>query len=358
LASGAVAAIGVDGGNSKTDAVLVASDGRLLAGARGPTCSHEALGMERVVRAMAVTLGAACERAGHELRPGLARAGGFCLAGADLPVDERHLAARLAEAGWTARTVLRNDTFAVLRAGSERGVGVAVVCGAGINASGVGPDGRQARFAAMGDVSGDFGGGMWLATSGLGAAVRARDGRGGRTVLEERVPKALGYGRPSAVLTAIRTGRLNRGRLLRELPPVVLEAAAAGDPVAGAIVDRLADEVVTMALALLRRLGLVRAESDVVLGGGVFRSGDRRLVGRVTEAIGRAAPRATVSVLNAPPVLGAALLALDELDAGGDAEQRLRAELRPEALVPVGGSPGRRDGGMVAAYEEVDGWQG
>ena len=52
-----------------------------------------------------------------------------------------------------------NDTFAVLRAGTERGWGVAVVCGAGINCVGVSPDGRHARFPALGTITGDWGGG-------------------------------------------------------------------------------------------------------------------------------------------------------------------------------------------------------
>ena len=64
------------------------------------------------------------------------------------------------------------------------GWGVGVVVGQGINAVGVAPDGRRARFAALGAISGDRGGGSGLGMDALGAAVRAQDGRGPRTVLE------------------------------------------------------------------------------------------------------------------------------------------------------------------------------
>ena len=65
--------------------------------------------------------------------------------------------------GLAAEPLLRNDTFAVMRAGASRGWGVAVVCGAGFNCTGVGPDGRESElvegvpfvatpvFAATGD---------------------------------------------------------------------------------------------------------------------------------------------------------------------------------------------------------------
>jgi N-acetylglucosamine kinase-like BadF-type ATPase len=358
MAEPAVAVLAVDGGGSKTDVALVAADGRLLAGVRGPTCSHEVVGMEHVVPALAVSLEAACERAGVELAPGFAAVGGYCLAGDDLPIDERRLTHVLDGAGWTGRSIIRNDTFAVLRAGSERGLGVAVVCGAGINAAGAGPGGRLARLPALGELSGDLGGGSWLATQGLGAAVRARDGRGERTALEQLVPARLGYGRPSAVLTALRSGRLDYGRLVQDVPPVVLEAASAGDAVAGAIVDTMADEVVTMVRALLRRLGMLRGEPDVVLGGGVFRSNDERLIGRVRAGVERVAPGASVVVLHAPPVVGAALLGLDALGAGAEAAERLRAELGHEVLPRIAGSRNGGEAGMVAGNEEVGRWQG
>ncbi|NEC73681.1 ATPase, partial [Streptomyces rochei] len=56
-----------------------------------------------------------------------------CLANADLPVEEERLAAALRARGWGTSVEVRNDTFAVLRAGVDEPRGVAVVCGAGVN---------------------------------------------------------------------------------------------------------------------------------------------------------------------------------------------------------------------------------
>ena len=81
------------------------------------------------------------------------------MAGVDFPAEEEVLQERIASLGWAEATSVANDTFAVLRAGTESGWGVAIVCGAGINCVGVAPDGRHVRFAALGELSGDWGGG-------------------------------------------------------------------------------------------------------------------------------------------------------------------------------------------------------
>src|SRR6476619_3913157 len=99
--------------------------------------------------------------------------------------------------GLARRISVGNDTFAVLRAGTERGWGVAVVCGAGINCVGVAPDGRQARFPALGSITGDWGGGYDVGLAAVSAAARSEDGRGARTTLEQAVPAYVGLSTPA-----------------------------------------------------------------------------------------------------------------------------------------------------------------
>ena len=77
--------------------------------------------------------------------------------------------------------------------------------------------------------------------------------------------------------------------------------------VARGIVDRLADEVVAMAGAMIRRLRLGRLDPDVVLGGGVFRTREPGFHQRIRDGVAAVAPRAQVVPLTVPPVAGAAL---------------------------------------------------
>ena len=229
-------------------------------------------------------------------------------------------ARRRREAGRRGRRSL-NDTFAVLRAGTEQGWGVAVVCGAGINCVGVAPDGRHVRFPALGAITGDWGGGYDVGLAAVSKAARSFDGRGPKTTLEQRGARAL------RLRDAVRAGRgdprasgSQSGGVL-ELPPVVF-AEAEHDEVAAGIVDQLADEVVALAGGAAR-LDLRRARRG---------SARRRAPAGGEFAGGRADPRRAARrrsrVTGAPPIVGAALLALDEVGRGRARRRRaVRAEL-------------------------------
>ncbi len=196
-----------------------------------------------------------------------------------------------------------------------------------MNAVGRARDGRVARFAALGEIAGDRGGGTGLGMWGLGAAVRAVDGRGPATTLAALVPAYFGLEEPAAVTEAFYSGRIAGGRV-GELAPVVAAAARDGDAVAIGLVDDIAAEIAAFATASIRRLGMEGEAVPVTTAGGLARGAADLLVPRVTALVREVAPRAEVSVLHAPPVLGAALLGLDRL-APDDraAADRLRAEI-------------------------------
>jgi N-acetylglucosamine kinase-like BadF-type ATPase len=327
------AILAVDGGNSKTDVAMVGAGGEVLGAARGPGASHQALGVQGTMVALEALIAAACADAGgvDTVDRPLAEVGVWCLAGLDLPADDAMVAPEIARRGWTPQNLLRNDVFAVLRAGTERTWGVGVVVGAGMNCAGIAPDGTQARFPALGPLSGDWGGGRLIGEAAVGAALRGEDGRGPRTALERLVPQHFGLPTALAVVEAIYLGRIHEDRVL-ELPPLVFAAAAAGDRAAAEIVGRQADEVVTMATAAIRRLGLAARDVDVVLGGGLFRSDDPAFLARIRAGITAVAPAATLRQVTAPPVVGAALLGLDRTGAPPEAAQRVRASLTHERL--------------------------
>jgi len=319
-----VAVLAVDGGNSKTDLALVTRQGALLALVRGPTISHQQVPMETAMTRLRTLVGEAGGEAGAASR---AEIGSFCVAGADFVADVRALTRAITSAGVAERISVRNDAFAALRAGAPRGWGIVVICGAGVNAVGVGPNGRTARLAGIGDLSGDWGGGYGVGKEALAVAVRARDGRGRATTLSRLVPERLGKARPIDVTRAMYDGRMS-DRRLEELTPVVFAAAASGDAVARGIVDRLADELAVMAIAIARRLRVASREVDVVLTGGVFRTEEPGFYARLEDRLRATVPEARIARLTARPVLGAALIGLDELGVpGGSApERRLRAE--------------------------------
>lgn len=312
--------LAIDAGNSKTDVAVVAAGGEVAGTARGGGFRPPAVGVEAAVDVVADAVRRALEQAGAVSVDRVSA----CLANADFPVEEERLAAALHARAWGAAVEVRNDTFAVLRAGVAEPRGVAVVCGAGINCVGMRPDGRTARFPAVGRISGDRGGGADLAEEALWWAARAEDGRGGPTSLARALPAHFGLGSMYALIEALHLGHVPRARR-HELTPVLFATAADGDPVARAIVDRLAEEVAAMATVALTRLDLLAEETPVLLGGGVLAARHPLLDGRVRELLAVRAPKAVPRVVTAPPVLGAALLGLDRVGAPAGVHARVRA---------------------------------
>jgi N-acetylglucosamine kinase-like BadF-type ATPase len=286
------------------------------------------IGLDAAMDSIGQAIALALDDAGVSDAPfPICEVGVYCLAGIDLPIDEARLAPAIALRGWSGTDLLRNDTFAVSRAGTSSPWGIGVVCGTGLNCAGIGPDGSTVRFPALAELSGDFApGGSWLGIRALGLALRAGDGRGPPTLLSSLVPAQFDLPDAEAVLTAIYTGELDYGRIF-ELAPVLLTAAAAGDAPARQAADMLADEVVAFVVAAATRLGVTEEEVEVVLGGGIFDTDDSGFHVRVADGVLATVPRARLRHLNAPPVLGAALLGLDFLGAGDEAKDRLRDAL-------------------------------
>jgi N-acetylglucosamine kinase-like BadF-type ATPase len=327
------AVLAIDGGGSKTEMALVAADGRLLASARGGGSSHQLVGWAGALEVQASLVREVAMKAELAVGATVAAHTSACLAGADLPDEEAELAAVIQAQDWSRTVTVVNDTFAVLRAGLDDDVpgrhwGVSVECGQGTNCVGVAPDGRSFRFVALGDISGDWGGGGDLGRDALWWAARAEDGRGPDTELRRAVPAHFGVSRVSDVTIGVYRGTIGHTEL-PGLAPVLLAAANAGDEVARAVVLRQADEVCVMATVAAQNLGLVDGTPDgapvpVVLGGSVLAARDPLLTNAITERLAKHLPGAEVRIIDAPPVLGAALLGLDYLGAPPSAAARLR----------------------------------
>jgi N-acetylglucosamine kinase-like BadF-type ATPase len=338
--------LAVDGGNVKTDLALVHTSGQLLALVRGGRSSPHYEGIEGCVRLLegllAEAISAASLDGAGRLQAAIAE---VMIAGADLPEELAAVRTEIDARGWTGRLAVDNDTFALLRSGTDRGWGVAVVCGGGINCVGLGPDGRRAGFPALGPITGDWGGGYDVGLAALMAAARSADGRGPKTVLETAVPAHYGFAEPFDVARAVHLRELPLERI-GELARVVFPAAP-DDPVAASIVRHQTDEVVTLATVAIGRLGLADRAPDVVLGGGLIRAASPDAIAAIVDGIREAAPSARVTVASSAPIVGAVLLGLDALGVDANATARARREV-DEAFSRIEG-----DGSRVTAGQHT-----
>lgn len=307
--------LGVDGGGSKTALVVATTDGKLVSSVRGPGTNSHAIGAE----AVAGVIGAMLAEADAALPADQAV---LYLCGADLPADIAELDAAIRPRAWSHQLTVENDTFAVLRAGTDAPNAITLICGTGINVIGRGADGRIARYPSLGWETGDWGGAEMLGREVLRLAARGEDGRGDPTVLSELVRNHFGAAKVEDVGADVHYKRLPMSRLA-ELAPAVIDAAEDGDSVAWSLVDLLATEIVLMTLRTLKDLDV--EEADVVLGGGMLHGGEGLLYRLVAERLPLGARPVPA---RDEPVLGAALAALDAAGARDAAKARLREELR------------------------------
>ena len=311
--------VAIDGGGSKTDAVALAADGSVVGRATGPGSSPHFEGLPESVAIIDALV--------HEVAGTAAvRHTGVYLSGLDLPHEVTAFAEAIAHLPWAASVTVENDLWALLRTGTESPDAVAVICGTGINAVGVRADGRVVRFAALGPISGDWGGGSGLGEEALWHAAREEDGRGPATALTAAVLSGIGVLSIAELSEDLHTGRRTTAELA-VLAPAVLRAAREGDAVAIRIVDRQAAEIVSYVTAALHRLELDDREVPVVLGGGLIRSRDARLLDGVARGLEERAPHTRTIIVDDPPIVGAALLALEAAGLGDAAVLRAMEQL-------------------------------
>jgi N-acetylglucosamine kinase-like BadF-type ATPase len=320
--SGAAApvVVAVDGGGSKTDAVALTRDGELVGRGQAPGSSPHFEGVAGSVEAVDAAVRRAAD--GHPIE--LVH---LYVSGLDLPVELETYRAALVECDWAMPgTVVENDLYALLRSGAEEPDAVAVVCGTGINAVGVRADGVTVRYPALGPISGDWGGGSGLGEVALWHAARDVDGRGPHTSLTAAVVEGMGVDSVQQLIEDLHFGRRGLPELA-VLAPAVFRVADEGDAIAQGIVDQQADEIVVYATTTLTRLELLDRPVPVVLGGGVIRARHPRLMSRIESELARRAPRATLRIVDAPPILGAALLTLEAANAAPEAVLRAASAL-------------------------------
>ncbi len=311
--------LGVDGGNTKTLAVVAGADGRALGIAKAGMSDIHNTDPEVAFEAVERAVAAALAQAGVDARE-LASAA-FSMAGADYPEDfallEDQLPRRLGLAG---TPLVVNDAIGALRAGSPDWSGVSVVSGT-YNAVGARRvDGCVFHLGFWPDGAG----GRDLGRDGLKAVYRADLGLGPATALTGRTLALFGAEDVSALLYAFtcRDG-LSEAEADR-LAPVLLDLADEGDPVARAIVLEKGRILGGQARISAARIDLPLDGTRVVMAGSVF----AHPTGLLADAVMAELPGAEPVRHGPPPIAGAVLLALDRIGVSAD-HAAVHDSLRP-----------------------------
>ncbi|MBS1913742.1 MAG: ATPase [Bacteroidetes bacterium] len=303
--------LGIDGGGTRTRALLAGSSGSILGNGLGGPSNYQAVGLECARESIAEAVSSAWHAAG--LPPGRADAAFLGLAGVTSGTDRSTIEALARELGMAGHVGVDHDIRTALAGGIPGRAGLALVAGTGSSCYGRTADGRSWRAGGWGHVLDDVGSGYWFGVRGLAAAVRHLDGRAASTVLSRTLLEHLGISDPETILHLMGTNGLSRWEIAA-LAPLVIDAALAGDDAASNIVRDGAAELALMAWAVAGRLELT--EPEVMLTGGLAENGMYRT--RVAEALAALMPSARMVRPLLPPAAGAALLALELMNRHAD----------------------------------------
>lgn len=290
--------LAVDGGQTGTRALLVRTDGTVVAERQGGPIRH-----------LFGDGGAETRDVLRELTAGIASPAAAALGLTSVRPDSPEAAKvgrMLHELTGVDRIAVVPDYVTALLGASLGEPGIVVVAGGGAVAYGRTADGREATAGGAGYLLGDEGSAYDIGRQAIAAALRAEDGRGPRTTLAARVRSAFGIEDLARIKEIVYAPGFRRDRIAA-LAPLVMEEARAGDAPAIVIVTRAARELAVAAIAVANKL-FPELPASVYPVGGVFRAGAIILEsfhGALAER-----PDLAIGVPARPPVVGALILAL------------------------------------------------
>lgn len=319
--------LGIDGGGTNTRAVLVSRDGALLGVGRGGPSNYHAVGRSVAQSSIDEAVKSAWDDAG--LERGVCSSAFLGMAGVIGLHDAAVLHTIATELQLAQVIGVDHDIRTALAGGLGADEGIALIAGTGSSCYGR-RNGRSHRAGGWGKLFDDAGGAYRLALDALDATARAIDGRGDSTALVELILAAFKVSDPDELPAALLEATHST---LAGLAPVVLQAAEDGDSVATAVAHSNADELALMVETVARTLGWLdsteNARPQVVAVGGTVSAPFYRAL--VTERIAARIGYDPVIAPLMPPALGAALLALDEVDDA--ARERLASNANDKRLL-------------------------
>ncbi|MGH9944409.1 MAG: N-acetylglucosamine kinase [Pyrinomonadaceae bacterium] len=296
--------LGVDGGGTKTHAVIVDRQNRIVGeGTSGPS-NPLRVGVSPAAAAVREAVDRACAAAG--VRRGDVLALGVGLAG----VRRADLSERMREALHALQldpAEIVTDADIALFGATNGAPGLVVIAGTGSICCGRNARGRVAYAGGWGPIVGDEGGGSWIARRGLRAVAHAADGRGPETALSLAACEYFNVSTPGDLATAIYAPNMTNERLAG-FGRHVVEAAQQHDAEARDILKAAGVELGLAAGAVVRQLRMEREKFQVAYVGGIFHAGEF-ILGSLREAVTRVAAGASFGPPQLVPAVAAAYMA-------------------------------------------------
>lgn len=300
--------LGIDGGGTKTEAAICDETGRVLGMGQAGGSGIDSVGAARALAAVGEAVAIARRQAG--LSETLFDSVFFGMAGVVSEADRAIVRSIAQQLQLGARVGVDHDIRVALAGGLCGRPGIALIAGTGSSCFGINERGERWQAGGWGHLISDEGSSYWLGWNAIRLAMGAYDGRW-QTSLLEPVKQQLNLREMTDIHHRLYTQGISKAEIAA-FAPLVIAAAQAGDAMAQALIRQGAHELALMVAAVANRLGWSNTTCEVALSGGLWRAGEA-ILDPFREALNRVLPVARIVQPALPPVLGACVLALQEM---------------------------------------------
>ncbi|NOY76692.1 MAG: hypothetical protein GXO76_02350 [Calditrichaeota bacterium] len=300
--------IGVDGGGTKTHAVFVSLDGRIIGQTTVGASNYQQAGKSGIQTVCRQILEEA-EKKG--ISQNAIQRWVLGLAGAGRPADQKAVKEAVEELGFRNRVTVESDGYIALMGAFVGESGIILIAGTGSICYGLNTQGVMTRSGGWGYLLGDEGSGYFIANQALIAALKDLDGRGQKTILRQKLESLFDVATIDLLVPKIYTGELKKEDIAG-LAPMVFQTAAENDAVAKEIIERAGRELGKMAVAVAKNLRLDGETIRLAPIGSVLENQKEVLQPYIETELHAVSDSVIFQDPHYPPAIGAAIAGLKE----------------------------------------------
>lgn len=303
--------IGIDGGATKTTAVLADLNRNILAEKSSGPANFLIIGTEKVAKTISDLILDVCNEA--EVNIGNIEVVCIGLTGAGRESDAEKIKKAIIDYWSTAYStpikniIVTSDARIALEGAFSGRPGIILIAGTGSIIFGKDRGGTLYRVGGFGRYIGDEGSGYSIGRLGLQAVAKSMDGRGPETKLMDILKTQFGINSPEDLINKVYQENLD----FAAVAPLVIQCAEEGDEACREILRKEAEELVLHIKAIKDKIR-VRTVYISFIGG--LLSGDNYYSKLLRKIILQKIEGVNVILPEHPPAYGAILMAMDAIE--------------------------------------------
>jgi len=300
--------IGVDGGGTKTEVVLITRAGNIIARIKGGSTNFQAIGGQKLKQEL-MSLFEKLLRKTNLLDSKVVHIF-LGLAGAGRKSDQKIIKELFNDTDYKDKISVDSDAIIALAGAFGNRPGIILIAGTGAICFGKNVKGEIVRAGGWGYLLGDEGSGYYIGREAIMATLKDFDGRGDATSLKEILNSKYNLESIDQIIPLIYQNKLDRVEIAN-IAPIVFEEAKKGDAICRQIIKQAGKELGKLGKAVASRLGFSDDKIKIALIGSIFNQKEM-LVNEISKELFEISWNIELTGPEYDPALGACILAIEK----------------------------------------------